>query len=843
MAFGDRPSSEAYSLVCPFAGGLLTDYGGLVGGVELSGVDPDALSKEDALGLAMMTARIYAAASPYLTVTEYYIHAEHTRVGLRDRPGNPISHRLSKSREQALNDRGLAGTRLIHLFTYRDPRGWNGALWKVIAANLPMLPFDRNARQILKAKFSAPNGLVLREQELRQRAGELRRNLEDIAAKWSQVMDARVMRPAELWRVCKFLATFNERYLELGSRVPLPMDDLDLALPDGDIDPVAVDYVDLLKLKGSSPRYFRTAALLKMPHNPIGLWTEGLDAPVRRRGNFMYSTSFTPLTEFEKTIEFRNARNRLERIRLDLRKLFMGDQEEERRLDTESYNLKQKRAELEKAEAFDDRWGTFHGNVTVFDRDPARVIELSDQLATTLTSKGLALAWAGAGLPNAYEAVQAGGHTRSVRQSTVTLSRAAAISLVSKSSMGTPTVADLGGEEALYVFETEDGNPLYFTPYQGGRAFVIGVGPTRSGKTFLKNTLSTHFLKYPGSYLRALDIDPGTETVARFFGDDGGVIRLESGAGGRNGLNPFVSARSRVDDAFVPHMLALSKELMQANDTPESRTMTQDDQEAIDRAVLATVRLPKPELRTLTHMVEHLPKPTRVKFDRWMAGGPYAGLMNARVDGIGSFDKRVGVINLYEFRDRKEILRPVFLELIYRVTRLFEAPEHRAVPKQLDIDEAHHPLAIPEFREFAVAKVRTWAKFNASMTMWTQNPSELKALDGWDAIRTAASTFIFLADGRMDEELYKGTFKLTNGICRAIRSLVPRKEAFIVQPEAGLAKKVILRSEPEQYVINTSHPMEVARRERLIAEYGFDEGLRRAAQERHEHELAAEAVE
>jgi type IV secretion system protein VirB4 len=845
MAFGERPASEAYSLVCPFAGALLTSYGGLLGAIELAGIDPDALTKEDATSLALMTANIYGAASPYITVTQYYVHAESTRVTLRDRLDSQISHRLSKRREEALNDRGLAGTRLIHILTYRDPRGWNESLWKVLAANLPMLPFDRNARQILKAKFSAPSGLVLREQELRQRAGELRRNLDDVTAKWSQVMDAKVMTQAELWRVCKFLATFNERYLELESRIPLPMDDLDVALPDGDVIPVAVDYVDMLKLTGSSPRYFRTASILKMPHNPIGLWTAGLDAPVRRRGNFMYSTSFAPLTEFEKSLEFRNARNRLERVRLDLKKLFMGDQAEEKRLDTESYGLRQKRSELEKAESYEDRWGTYQGSVTVFDRDPSQVVELSDQLTTTLTAKGLALTWEAAGLPNAYETLQAGGHTKSVRSSTVTLSRAAAISLISKSATGSPSVPDLEGEEAVYVLETEDGNPLYYSPYYGGKAFAFGVGPIRSGKTFFKNTISTHFLKYPGSYLRALDIDPGTEPIARFFGEDGGIVRLESGADGRNGLNPFVSTTGRADASFVPHMLALCKELLQANDTEEGRTLTQEDQDAIDHAVLATVRFDKPELRTFTHMVEHMPKATKQKFARWLAGGTYAGLFNAKVDGIGAFDKRVGVINLYEYRDRKAILRPVFLELFYRVTRLFEAPEHRSVPKQLDIDEAHHPLAIPEFRDFVVSKVRTWAKFNASITMWTQNPSELKRIDDWDAIRTAASTFIFLADSKMDEELYKDTFKLTNGICRAIRTLVPRKEAFIVQPEAGLAKKVILRAEPEQYVINTSHPMEVARRERLIAEHGFDEGLRRAVQEqeRHTRELAAEAAE
>jgi len=177
------------------------------------------------------------------------------------------------------------------------------------------------------------------------------------------------------------------------------------------------------------------------------------------------------------------------------------------------------------------------------------------------------------------------------------------------------------------------------------------------------------------------------------------------------------------------------------------------------------------------------------------------------------------------------VLRPLFLDLFFRVTRLFEAPQHRALPKQLDIDEAHHPLAIPSFRAFLLKKVRTWAKFNASITLWTQSPGDYLAIDGWDAIRTAASTIIFLADGQMDEDLYKRAFRISDGMCAAIRTLVPRREAFIVQPEIGVAKKVILVAEPEQRIINTSHPREVVLRDRLIAEHGIAEGLKRAVAE------------
>ena len=71
---------------------------------------------------------------------------------------------------------------------------------------------------------------------------------------------------------------------------------------------------------------------------------------------------------------------------------------------------------------------------------------------------------------------------------------------------------------------------------------------------------------------------------------------------------------------------------------------------------------------------------------------------------------------------------------------------------------------------------------------------------------------------------------LTDGMCDAIANLVPRREAFIVQPEIGVAKRVILQTEPEQAVINSSSPQDVALRRKLIAEQGIEEGLARTVE-------------
>lgn len=71
-------------------------------------------------------------------------------------------------------------------------------------------------------------------------------------------------------------------------------------------------------------------------------------------------------------------------------------------------------------------------------------------------------------------------------------------------------------EEAWYVFESDDGTPFFFTPNVGEKCLINGVGPTRSGKSFLKNVIASHFTKLGGMY-SALDIDQGTLPLANFL--------------------------------------------------------------------------------------------------------------------------------------------------------------------------------------------------------------------------------------------------------------------------------------------------------------------------------------
>jgi len=441
----------------------------------------------------------------------------------------------------------------------------------------------------------------------------------------------------------------------------------------------------------------------------------------------------------------------------------------------------------------------------------------------------MSLMWESVDLPGAFRTFQPGGRQHSIRDMRMTSMQMGATSLIYQSAIGQPRVADLGGEEALYILETVDGQLFHYSPFVGGRGMVICVGPIRSGKTFFKNCLASHTLKYGGLY-RAMDIDPGTETVAKALGDKAGIFRVDKTPG--SGFNPFASYRGEGDHQFVAHITDLALEMMRANDDPRLQTLDKNEQSHLDAAVRKVLRLPQ-QMQNLRTLVAHMPSALKQKFIRWIRAsevgghGRYAFLLDEDKDSIGALDTPFAVFNLQGIKADLKAMRPIQLELLYRITQAFEDPALRGVPKTLDIDEAHFPLGIPAFSEYIVEKIRTWGKFMGSVQLWTQSPEELGKVSGWSALRSAASTFIFMADPKMDEQLYIDTFKISLGECEAIRNLIPRREAYIIQPELGVSKKVILNTEPEQYALNTSHPREAALRDRLIETHGFQEGIKR----------------
>ena len=211
----------------------------------------------------------------------------------------------------------------------------------------------------------------------------------------------------------------------------------------------------------------------------------------------------------------------------------------------------------------------------------------------------------------------------------------------------------------------------------------------------------------------------------------------------------------------------------------------------------------------------------------------HADLFDQETDAVGSLDRPVVAFNLAGVKDDPARFPLTMAEIFYRVTRMFEDPDYRSVPKYLDIDEAHALLKIPYVCDYIIRSVRTWGKWLAGIGLWTQDPNEFRKIEDWSALRSAASTFFFMADPTADIRLYKETFDLTDGEIAAIRSMRPKREAYIIQRDIGVSKKIEVVVEPEQHVISTSRPSEADIRQKLIEKFGVEKGIQETIKELH----------
>lgn len=822
--------SDVHTEYAHFGDFVLTKKGSLIGAVELQGRDPDGLQSDDFQGLSYLGRALYQELDESVIATQYYAHFEGIDVHLRGRL-HPIADKLSRSRATFVNRKSLSSSSLVHYFEVLPSE----RLSKLDTASLFMHAakaiFDADSRDVVKRHLSHVESLMCYFDELERQSGALSDLLMDVCSRWDSVLTPKRLSVGEMWAHMKFVANLDPYYLSADYDANPPDNGWDGSLADGDVSLVNIRHMDALKLHGSESKYARMLSVNRFgdKHVPWGFWAERKGSPVRLKGNYLLMMRMQNMSPLQKAFMFGEKERELNRRSYDYRQLLSNRQQSEsERRELMKPAIREALEDLGEAEMVDDIWGNAHGLLVTWSTDPNALPEQCTSLKRSADRASLNTCWEGAGLSRAFKSLQPGGREYSLRDVPFTTSQFAASSLFYRPCLGQPYVSDLD-DEAQYVFMGDDSTPFYYSPFIGGRGLVIGVGPIRSGKSFLKNTVASHFVKYGGS-IHGLDVDEGMTPVAQSYGHDGSVFELEEG--GALGFNSFAVCQGEGDDRFVQHYKNQLMMMLSSNDNVTMKTVTPEEQKALDFAIKAVIKLPR-ALQRLSSVVNHCPESLQTKMARWVhsdssaRSGMYARYFDSETDSIGSLDRSVVAYNLRTIKDDSIVLPIVMNEIFFRVTRLFEDPSHRHLPKFLDVDEAHVMLKIPYVLDYLVRSVRTWGKYLAGVGLWSQSPQEFNDLEAWPALRSAASTFFFMSDPQMDVDLYKRTFLLSDGECEAIRALRPKREAFIVQRELGIAKKVILEVESAQYVVSTSKPSDSVVRRRNFAEYGFDEGLRR----------------
>lgn len=834
-------AGEPLNLAIPAAGTwgefMLTHTGSLVGGLELSGLDPQGKGPADYEMITRLLRNILQNLHPDICVTQYYWHyTVANRVMLRER-NHPRSRVLTEGRQALLDSRSMSNARLFWLIEIPSTDAVNRPLSIAFIRALFEAPFSARARGQLRAKLTERGAWIVEERELTRQVELLNKEIADLSAKLEILSPERTsLSRVRLWALCRAVVNLNPAYLDTATTEAVPVDDWDRMLADGDWGPVTLDELPVLKLQAARPTYARVASIIRYGEDtvPEGAWARERLRPVGQRGNYLVVTRFTPMSRLKVGTMISGKESELYRSQMKIGAALtgkVGESEIERKVNASSI-MKKMVEELEEAAHSADRYGYYNAHVVIFGDDAAGLRQTSSALDTAMSQSGLRVVWESAALLDVFTMLLPGYGKLSFRRIEFTSSQVAAASLVYRPHIGAPTWGT-NDEEAVFVFESDDGSPFYFTPYIGQKCLTLGVGPTRAGKTFTKNLLAAHMMKFQGLY-HSIGVDNGDEPLAAFFGDDAGVFRIANGGEGR-GFKPFVAARPDAqgrDTQFANHMLTQLRMMLELNDSAALREMDAHEQRMLDEAIQAVLQ-PEfdPSMRTLGMLLRHCEKPLQLKFSRWMRDGHYGHLFDNQEDGVGALDKRFAVYNLGAVKDIPALAKLAMNEILFRVIRVFEDPQYRQIPKFLEIDEAQYVLSVPGVAETVIAKARTWFKHGGGMGLWTQNPEHYMKLGEWETLRSSATTFFFMADQEMNREIYRTGFNLTDGELDAIEKLTPRKQAFIVQRELGVSKVVNIESTPEEYALITSHPDEAPIVQEMLRTYSnVDEAVHHAVE-------------
>ena len=94
----------------------LTKSGTLLGGIEISGRDPDGLNEDDLQAMSFISRAFYQnLPESVVSITQYYIHYEGVDIKAKPRD-HEVSHFLSQSRKNYLNSKRMNTSRIVHFY-------------------------------------------------------------------------------------------------------------------------------------------------------------------------------------------------------------------------------------------------------------------------------------------------------------------------------------------------------------------------------------------------------------------------------------------------------------------------------------------------------------------------------------------------------------------------------------------------------------------------------------------------------------------------------------------------------------------------------------------------------
>jgi type IV secretion system protein VirB4 len=369
--------------------------------------------------------------------------------------------------------------------------------------------------------------------------------------------------------------------------------------------------------------------------------------------------------------------------------------------------------------------------------------------------------------------------------------------------IGYPLSDDLDNEY-LNVFETRQGTPFFQDVYVNGVRVMLIIGPPGTGKSVHTNQMLGLERKYNG-FTYIFDIGNSYESMVELYG--GRVDRI--GLDGPR-VNPFALEPTEKNIKFLYNFVKLLVTNGGADLSPE-------DEDVIFKEVQSMYLL-DPKNRRLSNLL--LPKHLNRYLAKWVGTGVYNAIFDNIEDSLS-----LSRIQCWDFagvaKDYSDLIEPLMVWLLRRIDDVVYDPRNLGVPKHVVIEEIFSNLKNKELLEGALASIKQVRKNLGGVTMIGQSANDLG--ENADCIVNSCTSILLLPDATFNRKFYGELFKMTDQQLNLFESLGAREALYLRRD--GLTKVVTLNLDPRSYAIFSTRPKDRARRGRLIAKWGLQEGI------------------
>jgi type IV secretory pathway VirB4 component len=209
-------------------------------------------------------------------------------------------------------------------------------------------------------------------------------------------------------------------------------------------------------------------------------------------------------------------------------------------------------------------------------------------------------------------------------------------------------------------------------------------------------------------------------------------------------------------------------------------------------------------------------------------GGQYGALFDHAEDDLAIADFQV-----FEFAKVQDGVNHPYLEalltlLIYRDTQTLMNPALRGRLKHITFDECAAHWRHPRLAEYIKNILKMFQRYNGSLSLVTQSPEDYGLLEPF--VLQNCTSFVFFPNPKISEEVLR-RFGFDDARIEVFRELKPRE--FLLHGTRGTAgdlwKVLRLTVDPYRYWMCTTSPNDAVLREKVFAELGPEEGLKKLA--------------